>query len=71
MLNTLSNFCLQNSDEIQNIYNIINYRSNQYFTLYHNKTITSYEILSMINKEFNNEELINKIKNGNMNVLLK
>jgi glycerol-3-phosphate cytidylyltransferase len=62
MLNNLSNFCLQNSDEIQNIYNIISYRSNQYFTLYHNKTITSYEILSMINKEFNNHNNIDNIE---------
>ena len=57
MSNNLSYFCLQNSEEIHNIYNIINHRSNQYFTLYHNKTITSYEILNSLNKENNNDNI--------------
>lgn len=56
MTNTLSWFARENPEQIQNIYNIINYKSLQDFFLFHNKTVTSCEILFFLN---NNVSSIN------------
>jgi glycerol-3-phosphate cytidylyltransferase len=54
MANTLSHFCLENPEKIQDIYNIINIKSDQEYLLYHNKTLTSYEILHLFDNEYGN-----------------
>ena len=54
MPNNLSHFCLENPEKIQDIYNIINIKSDQEYILDHNKTLTSYEILHILNNEYGN-----------------
>jgi glycerol-3-phosphate cytidylyltransferase len=54
MPNTLSHFCLENPEKFQDIYNIINMKSDQEYLLYHNKALTSYEILHVFNNEYDN-----------------
>lgn len=49
MLYTLSWFARENPEQIQNIYNIIEYKSVSDFCLFHNKTVTSNEILNFLN----------------------
>lgn len=54
MSNTLSHFCLENPEKIQDIYNIINMKSAHEYLLYHNKTLTSYEISHLLNNNYDN-----------------
>lgn len=51
MTNTLSHFCSENPETFQNIYNIINIKTAEEYLLYHNKTLTTYEILNLLTKQ--------------------
>lgn len=64
MMHSLSWFAKENPEQIQNIYNIINYKSEQYFLLFHNKTVTSREILFFFNNNINtiNSDYYNQIE---------
>ena len=53
MLYTLSWFARENPEQIQNIYNIIKYKSVNDFFLCHSKTVTSNEILNFLNNNVN------------------
>lgn len=55
MTHSLSWFAKENPEQIQNIYNIINYKSVQHLLLFHNKTVTSCEILIFLNNNVNSE----------------